>query len=274
MPPNRTFSLCADDYAMTPGVSRGILEALDAGALTATSVMTTSPHWPASAAALAPHGAHADIGVHLNLTLGVAPLAPMPVLAPQGRLPDVRTLIRLQRARQLPLAEIATEIERQLDMFVSVFGRPPDHVDGHQHVQALRAIRPLVLAALTRRGWQPWLRDSTDRVWRIPWRGSARKALVLSIIGEGFAGEVRRHGLRCNDGFAGFSAFDPTEDYAALFASYLRAPGPRHLVMCHPGVVDDELRRSRPGRRDTRAGAAFSNIAILFTIAFDDEYNS
>ena len=60
MPRAFSFSLCADDYAMTPGVSRGILEALDAGALSATSVMTTSETWPDAAAALRAHEGKAD----------------------------------------------------------------------------------------------------------------------------------------------------------------------------------------------------------------------
>jgi predicted glycoside hydrolase/deacetylase ChbG (UPF0249 family) len=212
------FSLCADDYAMTPGVSRGILEALDAGALSATSVMTTSPWWPESAQALRPHVGHADIGLHLNLTLGT-PLGPMPVLAPDGTLPDIRTLLRLQRAKQLPLDEIAAEIDRQCERFATVFGRPPDHVDGHQHIQALRMIRPLVFEALDRRDWRPWLRDSSDRVWRIPWRGGLKKALALCVVAEGYGSQVSRRGFTSNDGFAGYSPFDPSLDYGVVFVA-------------------------------------------------------
>ena len=82
-PPAFRFCLCADDYAMTPAVSRGILEALEAGSLSATSAMTNAPSWATSARALRPHAEHADIGLHLNLTAG-APLAPMPAGAPPG----------------------------------------------------------------------------------------------------------------------------------------------------------------------------------------------
>ena len=147
------FSLCADDYAMTPGVSRGILQALDAGALSATSVMTTSRWWPESAGALRRHDGTIDIGLHLNLTLG-APLGPMPLLAPAGTLPNIGTLMRLARRRSLSLQEIAQEIaqeiteeiDRQCERFSQVFGRAPDHVDGHQHVHVLAGIRPLLLA--------------------------------------------------------------------------------------------------------------------------------
>ncbi len=44
-----------------------------------------------------------------------------------------------------------------------------------------------------------------------------------------------------NEGFAGFSAFDVTQDLRTLFPHYLVAPGSHHLVMCHPGFCDEEL---------------------------------
>jgi predicted glycoside hydrolase/deacetylase ChbG (UPF0249 family) len=239
------FALCADDYAMTPGVSAGILEALDAGALTATSVMTTSPWWPESAAALKPHRARADIGLHLNLTLG-APLGPMPRFAPSGVFPSVGALLR--GTRTLPLDEIEAEIARQFDAFTSVWGTPPDHVDGHQHVQAPPAIRDLILRQLDLRGLagRVWLRDSAERPARIlARRTTLRKALGVALIARGFSSAARARGYVVNDGFAGFSDFGST-DYGAFFSRYIKSPGVRHLVMCHPGRVDDALRRLDP----------------------------
>jgi predicted glycoside hydrolase/deacetylase ChbG (UPF0249 family) len=240
------FSLCADDYAMTPGVTRGILEGLEAGALKATSVMTTSPTWPESAPALLPFIDRADIGLHLNLTLG-APLGPMPILAPDGRLPDIGTMMRLARSARLPLDEIAAEIDRQMTTFGAIMGRAPDHVDGHQHVHVLGSIRTLLLDALDTRGWRPWLRDSADRPIRILTRRTTlKKALGLSVIAGGWARAATQRGYAVNEGFSGFSDFNPARDYGSQFARYLVAPGPRHLVMCHPGYVDEALRRLDP----------------------------
>lgn len=239
------FTLCADDYAMTPGISHGILEALDAGALSATSVMTTFRWWPEASGPLKRYDGRVDIGLHLNLTLG-SPLAPMPDLAPDGRLPDIGTLMRRNRRGDLPLVEIGEEIDRQCERFAIHFGRAPDHVDGHQHVHAIRSIRPLVLAALRRRGWRPWLRDSADRLWRIARRGNSRKALALAVVSEGFDRQAAREGFACNAGFSGFSSFESSVCYARIFELYLKAPGPRHLVMCHPGYIDEHLRGLDP----------------------------
>ncbi len=241
-----TFALCADDYAMAPGVSRGIVEALEAGVLTATSAMTTSPDWPQAASGLQPFVGRADIGLHLNLTLG-RPLGTMPRFAPRGTLPKIGAVVAAARRGHLPLDELAAEIDRQLEAFVDAHGRPPDHVDGHQHVHVLAPMRRLLCDALHRRGWTPWLRDSADRPIRILRRGSTLvKAAGISALADGFAAASHRAGLATNDGFAGFSSFASARPYGEEFTRYLKAPGRVHLIMCHPGRVDEALRRLDP----------------------------
>jgi chitin disaccharide deacetylase len=244
-----SFSLCADDYALSPGVSLGILEALRAGRLTATSVLVTRPSWPSGADALrecnrGAGNAKADVGLHLNLTLG-SPLGPMPAFAPSGRFPELAKAVKAAVSGTLPRAEIGEEIARQIDKFCEHFGTPPDFVDGHCHIQILPQIRRQLFAALEEKGLlgRVWLRNSSDSLARILRRnaGEFKKALGIAWLGQGFAGEAAARGFLTNEGFAGFSAFCSGCDYAAAFARYLRAPGKRHLVMCHPGYCDSDL---------------------------------
>ncbi len=244
----KSTTLCADDYGLSYGVSAGILEALRAGRLSATSVLTNGPRWPALGRDLARGEFDADIGLHFNLTLG-APLAAMPKFAPKGVFPPVSEVIRLSMRNKLPMDEIRAEIDRQLDRFEAVMLRPPDFVDGHQHVQALPHIRGALLDALKQRRLQGkcWLRDSGDALHRILLRGGqVRKALVVRGLASGFRRAARRAGFVVNSGFAGFSDFNPGHDYAAQFETYLRARGRRHLIMCHPGHVDEDLRAQDP----------------------------
>ena len=235
--------LCADDYALSPAVSCGIREALAAGRLTATSCMANQSFWPGEAGALRRFAAHADIGLHFNLTLG-QPLTAMPLLAPSGIFPSIAALMKASRGKTLPLAEIRAEAGAQLDAFEAHFGSPPDFLDGHQHVHILPGIAETVLGELARRRLAKgfWLRNSADRIARILVRRSAvPKALALAWLGWDFAKAARARGFACNEGFAGFSAFRPGQDYAKQFARFLEAPGVRHLVMCHPGHVDAQL---------------------------------
>jgi predicted glycoside hydrolase/deacetylase ChbG (UPF0249 family) len=252
------FALCADDYAITPAVSRGILELLAAGRLTAVSVMVTEPGWPQAAGELRRCAASADIGLHFNLTLG-SPLGAMRGLAPSGQFPLLGRLVRAALLGQVSRAEIAGEVARQIDTFVQHFGRLPDFVDGHQHVHALPVIRAALLRTLVEQGLagRLWLRNPDDRLQAILARPVKRKALAVAALTTGFAARAGAAGFALNQGFAGFSNFDPGADYAALFDTFLRAPGPRHLVMCHPGYADDRLAELDPATKSREAELAF-----------------
>jgi predicted glycoside hydrolase/deacetylase ChbG (UPF0249 family) len=184
----------------------------------------------------------AEIGLHLNLSLG-NPLSAMPAFAAQN-FPSIGAIIKAARAGHLPEVEIRTEIARQLDAFEAAMGSAPDFVDGHQHVHVLPFIRTWLLEELSQRQLPQhfWLRDSGDALWRILWRGTQwPKALLVSYLARHFAQDCAAYGFATNGSFAGFSAFDSGGDYREEFAAALRARGPRHLIMCHPGHVDDEL---------------------------------
>jgi predicted glycoside hydrolase/deacetylase ChbG (UPF0249 family) len=111
-----------------------------------------------------------------------------------------------------------------------------------------------------------WLRDPADRLAAIRRRKvEMAKALTVKALASGFASRAHAAGFETNSGFSGFSAFDPARDYGADFARYLVVPGPRHLVMCHPGEVDDELRGLDPV-----TGAREREYAFLGSDTFPD----
>lgn len=238
----KSLTICADDYALSPAVSRGIRECLQAGRVTATCAMTNRPNWPEAAAQLRALSGDFEVGLHLNLTCG-KPLGDMPVLAPNGILPEARALMRSKAEK----FEIVQEIVRQLEAFHRHFGRWPTFLDGHQHVHVLPNVRAALWDALfhCELNGKLWIRDSSDTLLRILKRGvQVKKALMVKALARGFVKEAHENGFETNDSFAGFSAFDVNGNYAADFANYLKAPGKHHLIMCHPGYVDDELRAS------------------------------
>lgn len=242
------FVLCADDFALTEGVSRSILELLGRGKLSATGAMTNRPHWRRLAPELGAFAEKADLGLHFNLTCA-APLGTLPRLAPGGEFPALGVVARAALASPAVRQEIAAEFGRQLDAFEGAMGRPPDFVDGHQHVHVLPGIRRVVLDALARRypAGSLYVRDPADKVSAIRRRGVAvGKALVIAGLASGFRSAALRRQLRVNRGFSGVAPFDPARDFAADLRRFLLSPGPAHLVMCHPGFVDDELSRLDP----------------------------
>jgi predicted glycoside hydrolase/deacetylase ChbG (UPF0249 family) len=245
--------LCADDYALTEGISRAVGELAAAQRLSAASVLVTSAHWPAGAPRLCVHRGHLSVGLHLNLTLG-APTGPMPHLAPDGKFPGLRGLLARALLGLLHKDEIAAEIGRQLDRFEAGMRAPPDHIDGHQHVHALSGVRQALLETVQRRypSRPPLIRDPSDRLRTAIARGVAvPKALTVGGLALGFGRTARGRGLPVNDSFAGFSDFAESKPYADELQSALSQPGRLHIVMCHPGHPDAELAAIDPvvGRR-------------------------
>ncbi len=242
--------LCADDYALSPGVSRAILDLIERGRLSATGCMSISPYWVDLASALRPWADRIDVGLHVTLT-DHRPIGPMPRLAPDGRLPSVGTLIRRAHAGLLEPREINAEVTRQVALFMEVFGRAPAFIDGHQHVHLLPVVRQAVVAVAEALPGT-WLRDCREPLAAIVARGVATtKALVIDSLGRGLARLIRRHGLPSNQGFRGIYDFSGRVPFAELMARFLHpapASGARHppLVMCHPGLPDEALRRIDP----------------------------
>jgi len=231
--------LVADDYAISPAVSAGIRALAEQGRLSGTGVMASMPHWPAAAAALRDLRGRVGVGLHVTLT-DQAPLGAMKRLAPNGRLPTVGRLLALSLMGAVPVIEVRDEFERQLDCFERHFGTAPDFIDGHQHVHVLPEIWPVIQAAFGRR-LDPnrcWLRDCHDAGW---WRrGDRVKSAGVSLLARAASNAARAAGLRSNRGFSGFYDYGAGK-LADFFVPMLSGAGDGHLLMVHPGHVDDAL---------------------------------
>ena len=267
MPAIRAAVLCADDFGLADGVSRGIVELAEMGRLSATGAMTNLPGWRRAAPELRPLKGRIGIGLHLNLTAGM-PLGSMPGLASSGGFPPLKELLPNALRRGLDGHEIAQEISRQLNAFEEAHGEPPHFIDGHQHVHVLPVVRRALMRVLGERGYagRVWLRDPSDEVAAILRRPIGRnKALIVKSLAWGFARSARAAGFRTNKGFSGFAPLDLSVPAAQVFEEALSALGESPVVMCHPGNVDDELRGLDPAVESRAA-----ELAYLKSDAFRD----
>src|SRR5262249_49914312 len=137
MKEKRLLIVNADDYALTPGISRAVLRGHREGIVTSTSVLANGAAFEQTASWLdeAPELA---VGVHLAALGEDAPLLSrreIPTLCDsRGRLPrmwhQLTTRIVLGRVDPDDLSrEFSAQIER-----VRQLGRPLTHLDTHQHV--------------------------------------------------------------------------------------------------------------------------------------------
>ena len=245
----RRVILCADDYGISPGVNRAIRDLIVRGRLNATSVMVVAPTFSRAEALslsiLNTGAARVAIGLHVTLTAPFRPLsknfAPLRNAAflPLARLAASAWLGRLDRAR------LAEEIAAQLDAFAAFFGRPPDFIDGHQHIHLFPHIASEVLAVAKRQAPNAWVRQCAGPRRRIKQIGDP-KGFFLDAMSRRFRESADQMGVPTNPAFSGTYSFKARADFAGRFAQFLRGMPDGGLIMCHPGHVDDELRRLDP----------------------------
>lgn len=265
----RKIWLCADDYGISPGVNRAIRELIARGRLNATSVMVVGPAagrdeigMLQDAVAQSPHCA---IGLHATLTAPFHPLTMAFQPVDGGLFLPLPKMLRASLLRRLDPEMIRAELTAQISTFVALFGRPPDYVDGHQHVQLFPQVRDAFVDAVKAGAPDAWVRQC-GRVQPLMQRLTMPKALLLDILSAQFRRCAQRAGLAFNPGFAGAYDFTTQTDFGAQLTGFLDGLPDRGLVMCHPGFVDDvlialdPLTAQREREHDFLASDAFSTL--------------
>jgi predicted glycoside hydrolase/deacetylase ChbG (UPF0249 family) len=249
MPSPRRIVLCADDYGLAPGVDAAIRDLLVRGRLTATSVMVVTPTFgrdeAQSLAGLDTGGRRPLIGLHVTLTVPHVPLTDGLRRLYGGQFLPLGRLIMLALLRRLDGAAYGAEIRAQLAAFVVAFGRPPDFVDGHQHVQLLPQVSEAFVEATAELAPKAWVRQC-GRALPLAQRFTDPKGLFLDILSRRFRRLTGARGLASNPAFAGTYDFAVATPFSRLFPRFLAALPDHGLIMCHPGRVDAELIRLDP----------------------------
>src|SRR3954470_378386 len=161
--PLRRIWLCADDYGIAGGVNRAIRDLISRGRLNATSVMVVGPAIGRDAVAalqdVAAKSPRCAIGLHATLTAPFRPLTMHFRPTDGGMFLAFPKLLRAGLLRRLDPEMIHGELMVQLAAFQELFGRPPDFVDGHQHVQLFPGVRDAFLTAVKEAAPGAWVRQ-------------------------------------------------------------------------------------------------------------------
>jgi predicted glycoside hydrolase/deacetylase ChbG (UPF0249 family) len=234
----RLLIVNADDLGLAHGVSQGILELARSGAVTSASLLM---NMPGSLEALTTgRSGGLDVGLHLNISVG-APLSPPAsvrgLLDARGRFCGPPEIARRLLRRRLRVDEIETEWSRQIEAALAA-GVHPSHLDSHAHVHAWPGLYPLTLRLACRYGI-PGVRRGFSGYLVPLWRRSGRKARRERRPATGQP-VYQPHHLTV---LSGLGRACTQQALASLLRSL--PPGVTELI-CHPGYVDDELRRIDP----------------------------
>ncbi|MGA8784301.1 MAG: ChbG/HpnK family deacetylase [Polaromonas sp.] len=245
--------LCADDFAVNEAASLGIAALAHAGRISATSAMVLSPRWAGDAALLQDLRGCIDVGLHLDWTSAFARAAGHGMSLPGAMRKAVLGGFDQAAARAV--------IERQLDAFEEVWKSPPDHIDGHQHVQQFAGIREALVAAVQRR-YAP----EAGVYFRLSRASAADKTLKARIIAAmgaaSLAGQARRAGIACAPALSGIYDFaGGAQRYGQLMDRWLHDTPEGGIIMCHPAAraePGDSIGAARAWEQDFLASLAFS----------------
>lgn len=125
----RELVVNADDFGLSLGVNQGIARAHLEGIVTSASLMVRQPAAEA-AAGLAHELPKLGVGLHVDL-------------AEWGYRPSGWTRLYTFVDDHDELA-VAHEVEHQLALFENLLGRPPDHLDSHQHTHRSEPLRSIL----------------------------------------------------------------------------------------------------------------------------------
>jgi predicted glycoside hydrolase/deacetylase ChbG (UPF0249 family) len=218
----RVLIVNADDFGLTRGVSRGILEAYRNGIVTSTTLMVNRDADPAQLEEL--HASGLGVGLHVNLTLGAPVSDPRRVAS---LLDDTGQLVRdarVQAERARP-EEARIEMGNQIEAFRRLMGRFPTHLDSHHHVARGGALLDLLCFFA--------------RSLKVPMR--AQDAQVRA--------RAREDGIRTPEHFMGESGPEPYWSAERVLEHLRTLPPGVSEFMTHPGYFDDDLAYSRYGRQ-------------------------
>ncbi|WP_116808304.1 ChbG/HpnK family deacetylase [Steroidobacter cummioxidans] len=225
--------VCADDFGFTDVACEAIIELAAAGAVSAVSCAVDGAATPRHALALLAVSSDTSLGLHFNLT--------EPATAPAHARLD-SWLWRAQVVRSIDTDQVRVELRRQLSLFESLFARPPDFVDGHEHVHQLHAIAPLLVDELSARYG---IRVAVRSTLPLHFRG-IKASVIAQLGGRQLSQLLHAHGLTTNADFAGVYDFSAHVPYARRMQQWLISIADRGLIMCHP-------ERPTPKRTDARA---------------------
>ena len=247
----RRLVVNADDLGLAGSVNRGIIESIDRGVVTSTSLMVNMAATDDAISRLADwlsrtssaDRATLSVGLHFNIVAG-RPLASCPtLLGASGEFAGLAALAWRHFARRLGADDVRRELEAQLaraQRLLEPLGLRVTHIDSHRHAHSFPVVFDAVIQVARHHGIAH-VRHPYERHDVITRPGARIAAHVLRALA------VNRKPLD-DVGFAGVGAMGSLtfeRDIGELLAVL---PAGTTELMVHPGYDSPELAAIDPYR--------------------------
>jgi hopanoid biosynthesis associated protein HpnK len=244
----RRLIVNADDFGLTSGVNRAILEGNQSGIITSATLMANAQ---ASEAAIDLAKAQPSLktGCHVVLIDGVPLAANLPSLTNGSRRfrTSLKQFAMAAVRKQIAVEEIQREVEAQIHKIQSR-GITVTHVDSHKHTHMFpHVLRPLLRAAkacgvrAVRNPFEPTHSWPTGMVLSTPgiWLRSVG-VMGFQMFASAFRRALNEEGMVSTDGTVGI-AVTGLLDLQKLLRILEALPEGTWELVCHPGYSDADL---------------------------------
>jgi chitin disaccharide deacetylase len=241
----------ADDFGLTHGVNRAVLELHCAGLLTSATLMARAAATE-EAIDIALATPSLGVGCHVVLVDGdpVLPANQIPSLADRQTghlLPTLGAFLRRLAAGRMRPADIEAEAAAQIALLQSR-GLRLTHVDTHKHTQLFPTVLRPVLRAAKAAGIRV-VRNPFEPVWAVnatpgaPWLRRVQVRL-LGRLEKSFLRIVTQEGFTTTNGSIGVAATG-TLNPATVASLLQQLPQGTFELVTHPGYNDVDLAHAR-----------------------------
>lgn len=260
----RRLIINADDFGLTGGVNRAIVEGHEHGVVTSTTLMANGQAFE-DAIALAQSRPRLGVGCHIVLVDGAPVLDETAVRSLLDRGSDSSSNPRFREgiARfgalallgRLDESEIEAEATAQIRKLQTA-GVTVTHIDSHKHTHLFpRVLRPLLRAAAScgvRAIRNPFERIQGSQLAASPslWRRWTEVGILRSLAKQ-FREAVQQAGISTPDGTLAIVATGSLNERLLRLMVENLPDGTWELV-CHPGYNDADLREVRTRLRESR----------------------
>jgi len=262
----RRLIINADDFGMTSGVNRAILELHRTGTVTSCTLMANEAAVE-GAIGLAAQAPSLEVGCHVVLVDGCpisradqVPSLLASINGAEARFrPGIASLALAAVLGTVQAAEVQREASAQIERLQSR-GITLSHVDCHMHSHMLPVVAKAVLEAArehrvraVRNPFEPgWSVSATHKSSSLrSWNRSAQ-VTILRALEPQFLKNVQKHGMRTTDGTIGI-AVTGLLDRNLLRRVVDAMPEGTWELVTHPGYDDGDLARVKTELKQSRA---------------------
>jgi chitin disaccharide deacetylase len=254
----RRLIVNADDFGLTSGVNRAIIEGNRSGIVTSATLMANAKATEA-AIDLAKAQSSLKIGCHVVLIDGVPLTKNLPSLTENSQCfrTSLKQFAVAAVRKQIVAAEIQREVEAQIRKIQSR-GITLTHLDSHKHTHMFpHILRPLLRAAKAcgiraiRNPFEPLRCWPAGMVLGAPglWLRSGG-VMAFQMFAAEFRRALKEEGMISTDGTVGIAVTGLLDQLKLLRILEALPDGTWELV-CHPGYSDSDLQAA--GTRLTRS---------------------